>query len=52
MAAFQKLPSGNWRAPGRVDKLESQISDDLIQGSFCEGYRGTVADGGRRMGVL
>ena len=37
---------------GRVDKLDSQISFDLIQGSFYGGYFGAIADGGRRMGVL
>jgi hypothetical protein len=37
---------------GRVDKLDSQIGFDLIQGSFCGGYCGAFADGRRRMGVL
>jgi hypothetical protein len=39
-------------ALGRVDKLDSQIGFDLIQGSFCGGYCGAFADGRRRMGVL
>ena len=39
-------------ALGGVDKLDSQISFDLLQGSFYGGYCGALADGGRRMGVL
>ena len=57
-ALLNGMPSGVSRPRlsglilGRVDKLDFQVGFDLIQGGFCGGYRGALADGGRRMGVL
>ena len=37
---------------GPVDKHDSKARQNLIQDSFCGGYRGAVADGGCRVGIF
>jgi len=49
---LDEYPNNVRKMLGPVDKLDSQGRQDVIQGSFCGGYRGAVADGGCRVGVL